>query len=69
MFAVDKHRAVTKQRRIPEYALWIVSVIGGAAGSFLGMRACRHKTKHMTFAIGMPVLMFVEIFIIYYFFG
>ncbi|MFR0844252.1 MAG: DUF1294 domain-containing protein [Oscillospiraceae bacterium] len=34
-----------------------VAVLGGSAGSLLGMYTVRHKTKHPKFTIGIPLLL------------
>ena len=51
---IDKKRAINKKWRTPEKKLFIIAFLGGAAGSVLGMRIFRHKTKHMKFVIFMP---------------
>lgn len=48
---IDKKRAINKKWRIPEKTLFIIAFLGGAAGSVLGMRIFKHKTKHMKFVI------------------
>ena len=59
----DKGRAIKKERRIPESVLLLTAVIGGSLGAFLGMQSFRHKTKHLKFAIGLPVILLVHLFI------
>ncbi|GGD16559.1 DUF1294 domain-containing protein [Pontibacillus salipaludis] len=50
----DKSRAVKEEWRISEKQLWIVTLIGGSLGTYLGMKWFRHKTKHTAFVIGVP---------------
>ena len=57
---VDKQKARTGARRIPERTLMAIAAIGGSLGSFLGMQLCRHKTKHPMFYIGVPVMLAVH---------
>jgi uncharacterized membrane protein YsdA (DUF1294 family) len=52
---VDKRKAVKKAWRIPERNLILIALFGGGIGSFLGMLAFRHKTKHIKFVILLPV--------------
>jgi uncharacterized membrane protein YsdA (DUF1294 family) len=52
----DKSKAIHKKRRIPEAALWQVALIGGGVGLTTGMFLFRHKTKHLSFRIGLPSL-------------
>ncbi len=38
-----------------------IDKMGGALGGMLGMLAFRHKTKHKSFVIGMPLLLLLNI--------
>jgi len=58
---VDKHRAQKNKWRIPERRLFLVAVLGGSIGSILGMQVFRHKTKHKSFAIGMPAILVAQV--------
>ena len=57
----DKQRAKKGAWRIPEKMLFLVAIIGGSIGSILGMYTFRHKTKHMSFVIGMPLILILQI--------
>lgn len=63
---IDKQRAKKRAWRIPESQLFLVSLFFGAIGSFLGMRFFRHKTKHPTFKYGLPILVIIQLVIIYF---
>lgn len=63
---VDKSKAKKHAYRIPEKTLWILAIIGGAIGGVLGMQMFRHKTKHLSFAIGFPFLAIIQIAAIIY---
>ena len=52
----DKRRAKKGLWRVRERSLWLAALLGGAPGSFLGMRVFHHKTKHLQFEIGFPLL-------------
>ncbi|TFB24987.1 DUF1294 domain-containing protein [Filobacillus milosensis] len=52
----DKRKARKEQWRIPEKTLWTFAVLGGATGMWLGMNFFRHKTKHLSFKYGLPIL-------------
>lgn len=56
----DKRLAKTGQRRVPEAKLFLLALIGGALGGVLGMRAFRHKTKHIQFQLGFPILALLQ---------
>ena len=57
---IDKKRAINKKWRTPEKTLFIIAFLG-AAGSVLGMRIFKHKTKHMKFVILMPLFLVLQI--------
>ena len=64
MMGVDKNRARKQAWRISEKALFLVSLIGGSLGTWAGMYAFRHKTKHTSFCILVPTFMIFQIIII-----
>ncbi|MDD6047412.1 MAG: DUF1294 domain-containing protein [bacterium] len=53
----DKQRAKRRAWRVPERTLFWLAALGGGLGGVLGMLAFRHKTRHASFCIGMPLLM------------
>ena len=59
-FFIDKRKATKNQWRIPEKKLFLLAFLGGGAGCFLGMKLFRHKTKHLSFVIGIPAIAIVE---------
>lgn len=61
LMGIDKRKAVKNHWRIPERTLFIVSLLGGSIGSFVGMYLFRHKTKHLRFTIGIPVILVLQI--------
>nr|WP_239635419.1 DUF1294 domain-containing protein [Paenibacillus sp. H1-7] len=67
MMGYDKSQAVHHGRRVPEKRLFAVAAVGGALGAWLGMKIYRHKTKHLSFVIGLPVLFVLNMVCIYYF--
>lgn len=56
----DKWRARRGGRRVPERVLLAVALAGGTPGVVLGMLLFRHKTRHVLFAWGLPVLMLLQ---------
>lgn len=64
--AIDKNRAINHKSRISEKQLFLVSFMGGAVGMWFAMTAVRHKTKHLTFMLGIPLIAFVNAFIVYF---
>lgn len=61
LMGIDKGRAKRQAWRIPEKTLFGSAIIGGSIGSNLGMQVFRHKTKHLSFQIGMPAILLVQI--------
>ncbi len=59
--AADKKRARLGLRRVREKVLFLTAAIGGSVGANLGMQIFRHKTKHMSFVIGMPAILIAHI--------
>ena len=46
--------------RIPEKTLLLLSALGGSVAMFITMLLIRHKTKHVKFMLGIPVIMIVQ---------
>lgn len=63
---IDKYKAKHSKWRIKESTLWLFGFIGGATGGYIAMKLIRHKTKHKSFMIGMPILMIIQIFLVVY---
>ena len=57
----DKRWAIRGARRVPEARLFLLALLGGGIGGFLGMYAFRHKTRHLHFVIGFPLIAAVQI--------
>lgn len=61
LMAVDKALAKKQTRRIPERILFLSAFLGGSVGAILGMWTFHHKTRHWYFALGMPLLLLVQL--------
>lgn len=59
----DKRKARKKSWRIRESTLLTLCAIGGSLGGLAAMKLFRHKTKHLRFAIGIPVMLAIHIMI------
>jgi len=64
LMGIDKRRAIQRQRRISEKTLFTCAICFGSFGVFLGMEQFRHKTKHLTFKLGIPCLMIIQFLLI-----
>ena len=57
----DKFAAkVAKRHRTREAFLLLLSALGGSVAMFLTMLIIRHKTKHVKFMLGIPVIMVLQ---------
>lgn len=61
VFGLDKRKAKKHLWRIPEATLIGLALIGGSIGAFLGMRLFHHKTHHVKFYVGVPVIFVMEV--------
>lgn len=57
LMLVDKQKARKNLWRIPERTLFLSALLGGSAGAILGMYTFRHKTRHLSFTLGMPAIL------------
>ena len=64
LYGVDKAKAKKGKWRIPEKTLLLFAACFGGLGAFLGMRIFRHKTKHTSFKIIVPMCMILQFIII-----
>ena len=64
LMLADKHKAKKNLWRIPEATLLGVAVLGGSLGCLCGMRTARHKTKHLKFSLGLPLIFAVHFLIL-----
>ena len=57
---VDKYKAQKNLWRIPEATLMLVAAFGGSFGMLVAMKTIRHKTRHMKFVIGVPLILIAQ---------
>ena len=60
-FGIDKWKARNNAWRIPETTLFLLAILSGSIGAKLGMHIWHHKTKHLSFVIGVPVIMLLQV--------
>ena len=63
LMLADKYRAKKNLWRIPEATLISVAILGGSLGTVAGMYWVRHKTKHLKFTLGVPIILAIQIVI------
>ena len=61
VYVDDKRRAKKRAWRTSESTLVILALIGGSVGALLAMLLARHKTRHIEFVIGIPLIIIVQI--------
>lgn len=61
----DKRAAVKGNWRVKERTLLLISALGGAPAMYLVMLLIRHKTQKPKFMLGIPLIFFAELLIIY----
>lgn len=66
LMLIDKKKAKKNQWRIPERVLLLLAVCGGSLGTWMAMYAVRHKTRHKTFTVGVPIMLLIHIFVAAY---
>lgn len=62
----DKYLAKNNLWRIPEKSLFGIAIFGGSLGCWLGMYTARHKTKHKSFILGIPVILLLQLLFLYF---
>lgn len=60
---IDKKKSMRDEWRIKESSIFIVALLGGSIGVYLGMRHFRHKTNHTSFALGIPLMILIQTYL------
>lgn len=63
LMGLDKSKARRGAWRVPEKVLFLAAAAGGSVGGIAGMYAFRHKTKHLRFVIGLPVILLFQLLV------
>ncbi len=61
LYGIDKYKARHQRWRISEATLLLMAAIGGSVGALLGMKVFRHKTQHLKFKIGVPLILLLQL--------
>ena len=56
----DKVRAIKHKYRVSEFALMLISALGGSVAMLLTMLVVRHKTRHIKFMLGIPLIILIQ---------
>lgn len=63
IYGVDKNKAKKRLWRIPEATLLGLALIGGSVGAYIGMKSFHHKTKHIKFYLGVPIIFLLQVIV------
>jgi len=63
----DKWQSGRGGYRIPEATLIGLAALGGTIGAIIGMYAFRHKTRHLLFRWGLPLILIFQVAAVLYF--
>ena len=61
LMMADKQKAKKRKWRIPEATLMGFAALGGSIGAWFGMQFFRHKTKHIKFTLGIPLIFAAQV--------
>ena len=64
LMLVDKWKAKKSRWRVRESTLLLVAALGGSVGSLAGMYLFRHKTQHLKFTLGIPLILAAQCFVV-----
>lgn len=62
---IDKKRSINGRWRISEAKLFGAALLLGSPGILCGMYLFRHKTKHIRFVVGIPLILLIQLYIFY----
>lgn len=57
----DKLCAIRKWWRVPELTLLGIAAIGGSIGALVAMKLFHHKTLHLKFKYGVPLILALQV--------
>ena len=66
LYGIDKYKAKKARWRISEATLLMMAVIGGSIGAWAGMRLWHHKTMHKKFKYGIPLIILLQVALVFY---
>ena len=65
-FAIDKIAAIERKSRIRIVTLLGLSFVGGSIGGIIAMYLLRHKTRKDYFTVGLPLIIGMQIVLLFY---
>ena len=64
LMLVDKWKSKKNRWRVRESTLLLIAALGGSVGSLAGMYLFRHKTQHLKFTLGIPLILAAQCFVV-----
>ena len=64
LMLVDKWKAKKNRWRVRESTPLLIAALGGSVGSLAGMYLFRHKTLHLKFTLGIPLILAGQCFVV-----
>lgn len=61
VYGWDKLSAKQGWQRVPEKILLLLALLGGSVGAMAAMTFFRHKTRHLKFIYGVPMIFVLQI--------
>ena len=59
----DKYFAIHRKWRVRESTLLILSALGGSVAMYITIR---HKTRHIKFMLGIPIIFIIQLIILFF---
>jgi uncharacterized membrane protein YsdA (DUF1294 family) len=68
-YGYDKVQAIYNRQRIPEIVLYLMALMGGTLGAFLGQVLFYHKTKKWKFQLVLIMIVVVQVGLVVWWVG
>lgn len=69
IMGIDKRRARKNKWRVQEKTLFLIALLFGSIGVLTGMYVFRHKTRRLSFKLGIPAIIAVQVLLVVLFFS
>lgn len=69
IMGIDKQKARRRKWRVSERTLFIIALLSGSIGILTGMYVFRHKTRHLSFVLGIPVILVAQLVLLGFLFS
>ncbi len=66
LYGWDKFKALREWSRISENDLLLAAALGGSVGAITAMYYFRHKTRHLKFKLGLPLILIAQLAGVYF---